>query len=267
MDNPESIVGQGLEDVTKENAIRIGSFFSILNHLHSLGIQVIVFVKEHILRNVQKYYLDSTHFEDRIEGLEWTDSDLMDLIKIRIKKKLHLEWGDVFALNQTEFKDNILPCLINGPRDLLNICNTAGKEATNKITNPTLMRSIDVIKKKRWEHIYKQFNEQWPRIDELAQLVISLIMDSYGNKPFTRAQFKTAFEKEFHDPETPLNDLRTKEKWIRTAKWADPSVDEILFIIGCFGYVYKGEPYFPWAGRSLERFGVAEKIFISPLFW
>src|SRR5262249_16351321 len=88
LDDPEFIVGEGLDDVTPENARRLGAFLSVLAEVHSIGIRVIVFLKEHILQNIRAHYTDFQHFADRIEGLEWTADDLIQMLQCRVLTRL-----------------------------------------------------------------------------------------------------------------------------------------------------------------------------------
>jgi hypothetical protein len=265
VDNPEFIVGKGLEDVTTENAMRIGAFLSVLNGLHSLGVQVVIFVKEHILQSVQDNYRDFSHFEDRVEGLEWTEDDLLEMLNLRIDKRLQVKWEDIFTLGKDIFVRYVFAFLVNGPRDLLFICNTAGRNG-GKISKPKLERSIEAMRKRKWVDIATQYGPQWPNIDAFARRITQLISEKFDKKPILPEEFRSAIEDEFSTPGTPLHELRKQEKWMNTAIWASPSIEERLFVIGCLGYILGNTMYFPWAGRSLERFRLAKKIFVSPLF-
>lgn len=265
VDDPEFIASIGLDDVSEPNAKRIGAFLSVLNHIHSLGIRVVVFTKEHILQSIQEYYRDFSHFENRIEGLEWTREDFSDMLILRMEKRFNGKWSDVFDITPEEFQKIVLPCLINGPRDLLTICNTAGQSGL-KISKAILEKSINAYRTTKWRDIRTQYSTQWPSIDVFARAVITLVSGKFGNKLIKPAQFRLAVEEEFQSPGTSLHDLRKQEDWINTALWASPSIEERLYLIGVLGYNFQQLKYFPWSGRSLERFRLADAYFISPLF-
>lgn len=265
VDNPEYIVGKGLEDVTKANATRIGAFLSVLGQLHALGVQVVVFVKEHILQDVQDRYRDSMDFEDRVESLEWTEQDLMQMLILRIERRLNKDWEDVFTISGDEFRTTVVPCLINGPRDLLFVCNTAGRGGS-KISKSDLKKGVDTLRSQKLRDVSTQYGERWPRIDAFVNATIALLAKEFGRKPVERERFLSAIEKEFQDPNSELADLRGKEPWIYTALWASPRIHERLFLIGCIGYILKGQRYYPWAGRSLDKLRLASSYFVSPLF-
>jgi len=119
MDDPEEIVSEGLDEITAENARRLGAFLSVLAEVHSLGVRVVVTLKEHILQNMRANYSDFQHFADRIEGLEWTSDDLVRMLERRVSKRLRTTWNNVFEFNQQALRQKLFPLLVNGPRDLL----------------------------------------------------------------------------------------------------------------------------------------------------
>jgi hypothetical protein len=96
--------------------------------------------------------------------------------------------------------------------------------------------------------------------------IVTLLVEKHKGKPITRKQFNAAYESEFDKPKTPLHDLRKQETWIDTAKWSTPSIEERLFTIGCLGYIYENSNVYAWSGGSLEKFRLANKLFVSPLF-
>jgi hypothetical protein len=264
-DDPEAMVTKGLHEVSRDNAIRNGAYLSVMTHLHALGCHVLLFVKEHVLQSVLGYYTDSSHFEDRIEGIKWTQEDLMDLLNLRLSKRLGKKWEEVFSLNQNTFCKKVLPFLINGPRDLLFICNNAGK-INKTIKGESINRIIETLRNNKWNEIKKQFGVQWPKISKFAQSVIEILVEEHRTKTISRDKFKLTFEEAFENPQTKLHELRSKEDWINFCRYGSPNVNEILFFIGCLGYTFQGRKVYPWEGRSLEQFRTSSSIFISPLF-
>ncbi|MHA1280557.1 MAG: P-loop ATPase, Sll1717 family [Candidatus Helarchaeota archaeon] len=266
IEDPELIVGEGLqEDVTRDNAIRIGAFLSVLANLHCLEFQVVVFVKEHILQGVQKYYGDFSHFEGLIDALRWSENDLIEMLKLRVTNRLNLHWNTVFSVSQKYFKMEILPFMINGPRDLIFVCNRAGKE-DQRISEANLENSLNSLRATKWSQIANQYNSLWPGINILASTVCDLVSLTHKDKPISRDEFKSILKKDFSKPGTALHGLRSHNNWMSTMLWATPSIEERLFYIGCLSYVKSGKKEYSWAGRSINEFNRAEKIFVNPLF-
>jgi hypothetical protein len=264
VDNPESIVGKGLNNITQENGIRIGSFFSSLAELKDLGVQVFVFVKEHIMQLVLNSFPDSSHFKDQIISLEWTEEELLALINQRVIKRIKSTWNDVFEISQVDFTKLVLPFLINGPRDLIYICNTAGK-GKGKITRNDLKQGIRKLQNDKWREISQEFNQQWPLIDQFSRIIIDIAKREINTKQFAKEEFIEVVSHDFEKPDTPLNELRKKKEWINSVLMDPPPFDERMFIIGALGYIIGGEKHYPWSGQSIDKYRLAKKIFISPL--
>jgi hypothetical protein len=265
IDDPELIVGQGLVDVTRENALRVGAFLSVLADLHASGIRVIVFLKEHIVQNALAYYPDFRHFVDRIDGLEWKSQDLIGMLQERVTKRLHSTWDEIFDLSAEEMEREILPFLVNGPRDLLRICNAAGK-LKGKVTKDSLQKVIKTLRSDKWVELSSNYGDQWPKIDLFARAMISAIVAKHPRGKIRSGEINALFEDQHADPSSAIHALRKKESWVDNAKWDEPPIDQRLFLMGCIGYVRDGETIYPWAGRSLDEFRLADSYFVSPLF-
>jgi hypothetical protein len=264
-DDPEAMVTKGGNELDDNNIPRIGAYLSVLTHLHSFGFQVILFMKEHVLQSVSAKYADYSHFEDRIGGLNWEQRDLESLLENRISKRLKKRWNEVFDVSKDQFVEIVFPFLINGPRDLLYICNTAGKSGT-LISKSDLQRVIRGLSNRKWTEIRQQFGQQWPNIAEFSKAVIEAIRES-GKQKISHSQFDVIVQEAFEKPRTPLHRLRKETPWINTCIWMDtPSVDERLFAVGCLGYVFDGKEVFPWAGRHLSDFRLSSALFVSPVF-
>jgi len=264
-DDPEAMVTRGFDEVSRENSLLTGAYLSVLTHLHSVGCRVFLFVKEYILQGVLKKYKDSSHFEDRIEGIQWTEEDLMEMLNLRLSKRLGKKWEDIFAVQKEKFQKEVLPYLINGPRDLLFICNSASKSG-KKITYKSIQKIICILRDNKWNEISKQFGEQWPSITELAQAVISVVNKKHKGERISRKKFNSIVKTAFEKTDTRLHKLRTKERWINTCLWGRPTLEDRLFSIGCLGYIFEKRKVYPWAGRSLQQFRISELIFINSLF-
>lgn len=264
VDDPELIVGRGLIDVTPENAVRLGALLSIVCNLHSMGIRVVVFLKEHILQNLSANYLDFRHFGDRIEGLEWSGNDLLEMLRQRVSKRLGTRWEDVFALSTDALRDQVFPFLINGPRDLLSLCNLAGKE-DGKITKGRFDKVIRALRSEKWSELASNYGKQWEKVDQFAQALMSALSTNFAGNLIPPGGIKKFFEAEHANPQSEIFTFR-KIAWIDNAKWENPPIEERLFLVGCLGYVYEKAKVYPWRGRSLDSFRLADSHFLSPLF-
>ena len=265
LDDPEFIVGEGLDDVTPENARRLGAFLSVLAEVHSIGIRVIVFLKEHILQNIRAHYTDFQHFADRIEGLEWTADDLIQMLQCRVLTRLKTKWEQVFDFSPKVLQEKIFPFLINGPRDLLTLCNLGGKEA-GKITLARLEKVLRAYRADKWRDLSTYYGTQWPAIDQFTRAMVDMLKAKYNTNSIPVGEVKAEFEAQFGNPQSDIHSLRKKIAWVDSAKWELPTVDEKLFVIGCLGYVLEKEYLYPWAGRDIDRFRLADAHFISPVF-
>jgi hypothetical protein len=264
VDDPEQVVGEGLEATSSENGIRVGVFLGVLAELHSLGIRVIVFIKEQVLQNVRAFHDNYQHYSDRIDSLEWRSDDLLAMVEKRVEKRLSTKWDKVFAPSRAAMAGTVFPFLINGPRDLLWVCNLAGRRE-GRITQEALKRSIKALPSQKWTDMAKQFGKQLPHVDDFARAMIRAIKREHGERTIPNGAIVELFNREFQKPRTEIHSLR-KHSWVEGVKWDSPKADELLLIIGCLGYQHEGERYFPWSGRSLDRLRLAESHFVSPLF-
>ena len=263
VDNPESIAGVGLEDVTHDNGVRIGAFLSSLSLLYSLGIQVIAFVKEHIIQAVAEHYRDYNQFQNRIDGLEWTDADLISVVENRISIIMNLKWDQVFDITKESFASLVFPNLINGPRDLLFICDKS-KKCSGKISVEVLHNSIDLLKNSKWSQIKNEFGISWPKIDLFTKNIIELIPPK-NRSAITKEKLIELIKSAMVDSQSQLYSLRSQEDWINSSLWGEPTIEDRLFLIGAIGYELNEKLYYPWSGRFVDRFHQSSKIFVSPL--
>jgi hypothetical protein len=265
IDDPKYIVGEGLDDVTPENGLRLGAFLSVLSDLHAIGVRVVVFLKEHILQNTREHYPDFRHFSDRIEGLEWSSEDLVEMLTRRVHSRIKAKWGDVFSLDEKRLTKEVFPKLINGPRDLLSLCNTVGKRDA-KITSEQLARAVGALKNEKWAELRLYYGKQWPQIDQFARAMIDQLRARHGDNHLPPGKINEEFASAYGDPDSAIHSLRRKITWVDSAKYENPPVDERLFLIGCLGFIKDNSTSYPWAGREVEAFALADLHFVSPLF-
>lgn len=265
IDDPEYIVGRGLDISNSDNFIRIGALLSVFGLLHSYGIQVLVFIKEHIIQGVQKNYPDYSHFSDCISGLKWSSNDLICLLNNRILTKIKSDWENVFDFTQENMIKDIFPLLINGPRDLLYLCNNT-KLLNGKLHKNNILKTAAFLKNEKWDELLVQYDNQWPKIIPFTQTILRLLTNNLNKKELTKVELNKLLESELTKTSSELGQLRKSETWIYNCMWLNPKVDERLFFLGVFGYVYDRKKVFSWAGRALEKYRESEKVFISPLF-
>lgn len=264
VDNPEYLVAKGLDEIDEDNSKRIGAFFSVLNNLNNKNIQVAAFTKEYIIQSVRKNYIDYGHFSDKIIGLEWDKSDLITMLENRITTKIKSNWDNIFGLSKKNFEENILPYLISGPRDLIDICNNAGKNG-NKISKKMLTNEFERLRNDKWNEIDVQYKKQLKNILIFSKQVLEILINNKLDT-FTKDKFESLIKKEFEDSKSALFMLRAKADWLYSAKWNLVNYLELFFLLGLFGYYNKSKKYYTWQGRSIDEFKKSSKYFISPLF-
>jgi len=117
----------------------------------------------------------------------------------------------------------------------------------------------------KWRDLSTYYGDQWPYIDRFARALLSALKDKLGNKRIPIGEINSEFAKQFGNPKSSIHPLRQTE-WIDNARWESPPIDERLFVIGCLGYELDRKRFFPWAGRNLDRFRLADSQFVSPVF-
>jgi len=263
VDNPEELVASGLDDLTPDNAVRIGALLSVLGRVQSEGIRVVCFLKEQILQAVRTHYPDYQHFADQVEGLEWSAPDLIAMLESRVTTRLKADWSGVFTIEKDVFPSAVFPFLSNGPRDLLLLCNLAAKRE-GPIGKTLLLDGVRVLRGERLKDLTSQY-KHWHRFDQFMSAMVTALVEKYGDRPIPRGGINAAFVEQYSRPKTAIHALRGVE-WVDKARWEAPPVDERLFVAGCVGYIESGQRVFPWSGRDTTRFQVAESHFVSPLF-
>ncbi|RIH64321.1 hypothetical protein D1164_14600 [Mariniphaga sediminis] len=264
VDNPESLVTKGLDEVNSDNSKRIGAFLSVLGNLEGKDIQVAAFTKEYIIQSVKKNYIDYNHFSDRICGLEWEKSDLTNMIDNRVTQKLNKTWDDIFKISKKSFEDNILPNLVSGPRDLIDICNTVGRD-NDIISKKLMVEEFERLKNDKWNEIDVQYKSQWKNITVFSKQIIETLNNN-SLIEFNTHQFQDIIKNEFQNTESELYNLRSKADWIFSAHWNLVEYLELFFLIGLLGYKKGNTKYFTWQGRFIDEFKKSNSYFITPLF-
>ena len=265
VDDPELVVGEGLDELTPNNARRVGALLSVLAIVHSLNARVIVLLRENILQNTREHYTDFQHFDGQIEGLEWTSQDLIELLNRRITTRMGTTWDRVFTVTSKTLEEKLFPYLVSGPRDLVTLSNLAGKDG-GKIPMARYTNAFRSYRSKKWDDLHTYYSAQWPGIDRFAKALITALTEKYNDRNIPINGINEEFEAQFIDTDSEIHRLRTSEPWIDRLKWESPPVDERLFIMGCVGYIVAKQKYFPWAGRDLDGFRLASSHFLSKGF-
>jgi hypothetical protein len=262
VDNPEEIVGTGLNDVTPENAVRLGTFLSALHLLNAEGVRVVCFLKEQIVQAVRSNYPDFSHFADQLDGLSWTSEDLRALLSNRVTNRLSSKWQDVFDFKQEEITD-IFRFLSNGPRDLLQLCNLAGN-APGKISKEALLAGVPVVRSDRLKDLSAQY-KQWPSFLQFTREMLDQLDKQHKGNDIPVGDINSIFAQQYSKPKTPIHALRAVD-WVDKARWEAPLVDERLFVAGILGYSKGRSKVYPWNGRDTSGFQQADAHFVSPLY-
>ena len=176
---------------------------------------------------------------------------------------MKIGWDDVFEINQKKFAALVFPNLINGPRDLLFICDKS-KNCSGQISKQVLLNSIEILKNSKWNQIKSEFGINWPKIDLFAKNIIDLIHDGKSNF-IAKDKMKEIIKSALQDSQSELYKLRNQEDWINGSLNGEPSIEDRLYFIGVIGYKLNNDIYYPWSGRFIDRFHQSSEIFISPL--
>lgn len=265
VDNPETIVGSGIEP-TKADAIRVGTLLKVLGKIHSKGVRVTAFIRENILQSVNVHYTDFQHYSDQVEGISWTAEDLCCLLEARVKKRMESNWEHVFAFKKQSLIKNVLPLLLNGPRDLIRLSNLAYRDQDSKIRTSNYTSEFEDYKKQNWTDLNKYYGDSWPQIGQFAKAVILAIIENHGAGMFPASDVDEVFHDLYTDKQSALGSLRKSVPWIDHAKYESPSVAARLFVVGCLGYKHKGIKKYPWHGRDIGDFVQATQYFVSRAF-
>lgn len=264
IDGPEKITSKGIDDTSEENLNRLACFLSALDELNECGVGVICFIQEYILNEVILAYTESSQLEGKNKVLVWSENELLSMLNLRITNRLHLQWDNVFGINKKQFQDIVFPNLINGPRDLLTICNGAGEKG-EIITLEDIEKQIDKLIRKKWDQIQSEFSKIRPNILPFCKMVLDLAKNKFGEGLFLKNEFYRLYQADFEKPGTKLNELRRTD-WINSLIPPNPLILNQLYVTGLLGYIVDGEKKYAWMGISVDDFEDANEIFISPLF-
>lgn len=265
IDNPESLVAKGMDEISADNSKKLGAFLSVLGGLHGMGCPTAVFVKEYVLQSVLEQYIDVVHYSDGIASIQWNRDDLLNLIDLRVKKRLKIKWGTAFAMSEDALADYLFPLLVNGPRDLLLVLNTAGKQA-DKISKEHLQASIQTLRTQRLADCERQYGRKWTKISQVVKAVLASIPSSKRNQTISKDQLVEFIRQEHQKPGSNLHSLRKSIDWVNTAMWDEPSIDSRLYLCGCVGFELHDRKIYPWMGGTLSEYREAKRVFVSQLF-
>lgn len=264
LDDPEFTIAEGLDELSPPNAQRLGGLLSALGKLDALGIRTLVFIRENVYRAVVDHYHDASHFADRVQGLGWTENDLIGLLQLRLEWKAQISWGNAFKVNEARMARLVFPFLVNGPRDLIRICNTAGS-AGAPISTASLDRAIEQASRDRWAETRKQFSSLFPLFDKFAGAILREAAHEFGSDKIEPHALDTLIQNALTTPGSELHKLRSQD-WIDALPFEPHRAVDLLYAAGCLGYYQGKNRIFPWAGRSTEKLALADGYFLSPAF-
>ena len=264
LDNPEGLVTKGMDEISVTNSKKLGAFLSVLSKVHGLGCPTAVFIKEYVLQSVIEHYVDVVHFIDNIASIQWTRDDLSELVTLRIKKRLKSQWSAIFSMTEEALADYLFPLLINGPRDLLLVLNTAGKQ-NGKISKELLRSAIPALHKQRLADCERQYGRRWPRISDVVKAILTGIPEGKRKQVMVKEELTELIRQEHQKPRSNLHALR-KIDWVNTVMWGEPTIDAKLYLCGCVGYEVNGKTTYTWMGGTVADYEQSNRVFVSPLF-
>jgi hypothetical protein len=229
-DNPEHVVGQGGDLIDRANALRIGALLNVLAEIYSTSLRVVVFTKFHIFDSIQDNYTDYSHFADGVARLEWTDTDLLEFVRLRVEKRFRAKWNQVFTVGEKTFAKNVLPWLVNGPRDLLFLLALAQSSASGgRVSEEDLLKASTQLRDEKYKEMSRLFGGVYPGIDAFCRAAVTVVRAL--NPPLTTKGVDAAIDAGISDPNGPLHGIRRKYDWVINVQAGAPRASSILGIL------------------------------------
>lgn len=264
VDNPENVVGRGSDLTSRENAIRLGALLDALSEIHARGLNVTAFTKYHVFEAVRDHYIDFSHFANGVGRLEWTADDLVGLVKLRIEKRMGSTWKKTLGFSENEFRDVVLPVLVNGPRDLLFLLGRARGNAVAKMGLDDLMGATPDLREEKFQDMTRLFGERYDGIRAVCKALVDVA--SSLDSPFSFERLEAAVKTDLSDAKAGrLYPLRSKYDWIIDVPLGAPRATDLLSQLGALSYEVDGDEVFPWRGRPHSEIA-RRRLSLTPLF-
>lgn len=268
VDSPEDIIGQGTDTLSVENARRTGAILSALTDLHKTGVRVVCYLREQVYQMVRQEYDNGQQYEDQVDRLRWSSTDLVEMVRKRIQwlKGAQADWASVFEEGADEFIDRVFPLLSSGPRDVIYLLNESARGASARISVGDVMTVAPALKRDRIQNLTAQ-HRQWPSVSQVTTEVIDTLVNEHADGQFKRGRAQAIFRRLYTTPNTAVSRLISGEKWIARVQAGSPTIEEVLFTLGMLGFADRhNAKRFPWENASIADFNSSTDYFLSPLF-
>jgi hypothetical protein len=266
VDNPEQIVARALDATERDSALLTGVLLSVLEGLQTSGVRILALTRDNILASVSSY-ADYGHFSYSSTWLTWTSDDLVGVIAARVAKRLRRRWNTTFGLTKQEFAQEVIPWVVDGPRDLILLCNNALQIGSDGVADrSSFQHSVEALLEHKLTAVHGHYNTQYPRIREYIEAAAAEVAVNYGDKDIGKRELRACIVNKSRERSSKLFDLKTDQAWIDAMHPRTGQIESLLYDIGVIGVVDANGRRYAWTGRSPDRIQNAERVFLSPLF-
>jgi hypothetical protein len=266
VDNPEKIVVRS--DATEEqNVQRTGVLLSVLESLQTQGARILALTRDNVFASVASY-VDYGHFSYSSTWLTWTSDDLVGVIADRVDKRLQRQWDATFALTKDQFKEQVIPWVVDGPRDLILLCNNALEIRPDAVADlQSFERSVPALLTHKLNAVHGHYKTQYPRIREYIEAAAAEVAVQFDNNDISKNDLRACIVNKSRDGSSQLYMLQRDQRWISELQSGAGRIERFLYDLGVIGRIddATGRRY-AWTGRDPDRIETAERVFLSPLF-
>ena len=214
---------------------------SVIEINRALGsrLHVLLFVKYGIWR----YWFDHQREYDKvssdIEMISWTPAALVDLISRRIASKRDLDllspseqlWSTMFAFDDFgEFTSKFVDVCVNGPRDIIDLCNRCAEQAQGDLISVAHLDSILAgYSEAKVSEVGADFGDVYPQVEMVARQILQ-----GSPAQTTGAKLTKLFEKKVVNDDR-LWDVFKDLPWFKTM--ASSRFPSLMYEVGIAGIV------------------------------
>lgn len=158
-----------------------------INHQLGQRLHVLIFLKQGLWRSWFENQRKCGSIKDSIEYITWDHDALVDLIarRIRSRRELHDEdsehlWRYDFMFDDfDEFTRRFTELCVNGPRDMLTLCNACAERADGaKIGIEHLDAVVPEFSEARFSELGAEFGRVYPDVEKFVRQVFTGARDT-----------------------------------------------------------------------------------------
>lgn len=266
VDNPEQILASGLDATDRRSALLTGALLHVLRGLQTAGVRVLALTRDNVLNSV-KDYPDYGHFSDAITWLTWSNKDLLGVIEDRLTKRLQRTWDKVFGLTKSEFTKTVIPWVVDGPRDLILLCNNALRVGSKGIADlASFQHEKEALLDHKLTAVHGHYSTQYPRIREYVEAVAEVLAVTFHDAEISKKDLRARVVNSSREGSSKLFELKKDQGWIEAMNPRSGQIEGLLYDLGVIGVIDSTGRRYSWEGRTASRIKTAEQVFLSPLF-